>query len=80
MIIKKKSSFKGSSKGNSLIKLSDNNGDIEKGVEIDEKSSLLLDKAPPITTVWRPQNAKIKLAKIYPSQNRTYNYIFDVVT
>ena len=51
MIIKKKSSFKGSSKGNSLIKLSDNNGDIEKGVEIDDKSSLLLDKAPPITTV-----------------------------
>ena len=66
MIIKKKSSFKGSSKGNSLIKLSDNNGDIEKGGEIDDKSSLLMDKAPPITTVWRPQNAKNKSGQNLP--------------
>ena len=52
MIVRKKSSFKGSSKGNSLIKLSDNNGDVEKGADLDDdKSSLLLDRAPPITTV-----------------------------
>ena len=52
MIVRKKSSFKGSSKGNSLIKLSDNNGDVEKGADLDDdKSNLLLDRAPPITTV-----------------------------